>query len=100
MKLEIDVKSEDDEMFVRFHFRQEGMPGMRLLGCWLREFVEALEKPFNPERVCVYQDYHVVNTKLKTEVFKSSIETPLLSIDAGQRAKLIAHLKSTYAALL
>jgi len=97
--LEIECKGEDDDLFIRFHFKQAGMPGMRLPGCWLREFVECLAITPDSSKICIYQDYHVVNTPRGSTLHKSSIETPLLSIDKEQRAKLIVHLKSTYAAL-
>lgn len=98
--LEIDFKDATDTQYEQFHFRQAGLPGMKLPGCWLFDFVKCLEMSPDLGKICVYQDYWIENKKTGSEVRKSSIGTPLLSIDAGQRAKLIAHLKSTYAALL
>lgn len=98
--LEIDFREAADTRYEQLHFKQAGMHGMKLPGCWLPEFVQALERAPDSYRICIYQDYWLEQKKSGSTFYKSSIDTPLLSIDAGQRDKLLAHLKATYAALL
>lgn len=100
LKLELDFRAATDSRYEQLIFRQEGLHGFKLPGCWLPEFVKALEMPLDLGKICIYQDYWLENTRNGTTVHKSSIDAPLLSIDVGQRDKLIAHLKSAYAALL
>jgi hypothetical protein len=45
MKIEIDFIDVTDDDWEQFVFRQEGSPGLKLPGCWLKEFVDALESP-------------------------------------------------------
>lgn len=99
-KLEIDFVDATDVSWEHFLFRQEGMSGMKLPGCWLPEFVEALESQHNTERFCIFNNYFVLNTPAGSTISISTSESPLLQLSAEQRAKLIAHLRSTYAALI
>jgi hypothetical protein len=99
-KLEIDFVDVTDDVYEHFLFRQEGMKGMKLPGAWLPEFVEALERPNDPERFCFFQNYFVLNNKNGSTISISTKSEPLLQLSAEQRAKLIAHLRSTYAALI
>lgn len=98
--LEIDFREASSTQYEQLHFRQEGLLGFKLPGCWLGDFVKCLEMPHDLGVIFIYQDYSLVNTKQGTIVYKSSITSPILSIDAGQRDKLLVHLKSAYAALL
>lgn len=98
--LTIDFVEATDAVYEYFLFRQEGMPGMKLHGCWLPEFVEALERPNDTEKFCIYNNYFMLNTKNGSTISISTKQAPLLQLSAEQRAKLIAHLRSTYAALI
>lgn len=99
-KLEIDFIEATDKVYEHFLFRQEGMTGMKLPGAWLPEFIEALERPNDPEKFCIYQNYFVLNSKSGSTISISTKAAPLLQLSSEQRAKLIAHLRSTYAALI
>lgn len=81
-------------------FRQEGMVGLRLPGCWLPEFVEALEKSNDSESFCVYKNIMCLNNRHGTTISVHARVVPLLQLSTEQRAKLIAHLRSTYAVLI
>lgn len=98
--LELDFKEATDTRYEQLHFRQAGLPGLKLPGCWLADFVKSLEMSPDDSKIFIYQDYFVINSKTESTVHKSSIATPILLIDAGQRAKLLAHIKSTFASLL
>ena len=99
-KLEIDFVDATDTTWEHFVLRQEGMRGMKLPGCWLPEFVEALERPNDSERFCIFNNYFVLNTKAGSTISISTRDAPLLQLSTEQRAKLIAHLRSTHAALI
>lgn len=99
-KLEIDFHEATDDEWEYFLFRQAGHLGYKLPGCWLPEFVEALEAPDRLERYVMYNTFGVVKHKGTATVSCSSKKAPLLQLDAGQCAKLVVHLKTTYAALL
>lgn len=99
-RLEIDFVDATDHTYEHLIFRQEGMPGLRLSGCWLPEFVEGLEKANDPEAHCMFQNYFVLNNKLGSTVSISSRASPLLQLSPDQRDKLIVHLRASYAALI
>lgn len=99
-KLEVIFRDETDDTWEHFLLKQEGMPGMKLPGCWLPEFVEALEMPNDSERLCMFENYFVLNTAHGSTISISTRSSPLLQLSTEQRAKLIAHLRSTYAALI
>lgn len=99
-KLEIDFVEATDKVYEHFFFRQEGMTGMKLHGCWLPEFVEGLERANDSEKFCMFQNYFVLNNKNGSTISISSKPAPLLQLSSEQRAKLIAHLRSTYADLI
>jgi hypothetical protein len=95
-KLHIDFFDDSDTRWAHIIFRQEGMRGYFLDLCWLPEFIAGLESPNNSARLCMYENYFVHNTKTSCTLSVSSREDPLLQLDAGQRDKLIAHLKQQY----
>lgn len=98
-RLEIDFVDSTDKHWEHFRFRQEGMRGLTLLGCWLPEFVESLENP-SFEEFCVFNQYMVKHNKYSTVIREYASQTTLLQLSSEQRAKLIAHLRSTYASLI
>jgi len=73
------------------------MRGFKLYLTWLPEFLEGLESPNDPNGVCIFKNYHVRNTRTSCTLSISSLEDPLLHLDAGQKTKLIQHLKDQYA---
>lgn len=93
----IDTTADKWEHFV---FKQEGMPGLNFPGAYLPEFIEGLERPNDSGIFYFWQNYSVLNNKLGSTISISTMQTPLLQLSADQRAKLIAHLKSAYAALI
>lgn len=99
-KLEIDFVDATDKVWEHFILRQEGMTGMKLPACWLPEFIEALERHNDPEKFCIFDNYFVLNSKNESTISISTKAAPLLQLSSEQRAKLIAHLRSTYAALI
>lgn len=99
-KLEIDFIEATSTRYEQIHFKQAGLVGLKLRGCWLPEFLVALEQTDNTEPSCMFQDYWVLRNKAGAVVRKTSIASPLLSLDAGQCDRLVAHLKSTYPHLL
>lgn len=99
-KLEIHFSDATDDEWEYFYFKQEGMTGLRLPGAYLPEFVEALERPNDSEVFYFWQNRSVLNTKLGSTISISTMQAPLLQLSADQRAKLIAHLRSAYAALI
>lgn len=98
--LEIDFREATDRRYEQLHFKQAGLKGFKLPGCWLYDFVRALEMPRNIGKICICQDYWLEMTNTTTSIHKSSIDLPLMSIDLGQHDRLLTHLKSTYATLL
>ena len=98
--LEIDFREATDTRYEQLHFRQEGLKGFKLPGCWLYDFVKCLEMPRNIGKIVIYQDYWLEATKKDTTIHKSSIDLPILSIDVGQHDRLLTHLKQTYPTLL
>lgn len=99
-KIEVEFSEATDTRYEQFFFRQEGLPGLRLAGCWLPEFVAALKKPHSSEAFCLFQNYWCVNNRLGATFTISTSAVPLLRLDSTVRAKLIAHLTTDYAALL
>lgn len=99
-RLEIDFVDSTDRTYEHLIFRQEGMRGMKLPCCWLPEFIEGLERPNDPEAFCIYHKYFVLNSKHTSKISVYANDEPLLQLSSDQRAKLIAHLKSTYAELI
>lgn len=99
-KLAVDFVESTSDTWEHFKFKQEGMRGFTLPGAYLPEFVEALERPEDPEPFYMFFDYSVLNTKAGTTVCKSTKVVPLLQLSAEQRAKLVAHLRTTYAHLI
>jgi hypothetical protein len=99
-KLEIDFHDDSDKLWAHIILRQEGMRGFVLPLTWLPEFLEGLESPNNSERFCVFRNYFVHNTKTSCTLSISSREDSLLHLDAGQRTKLISHLKEQYSSYL
>lgn len=99
-KLEIDFIDDTQDTWAHLIFRQEGMKGFRLPLSYLPEFVDALEKPRNSEPFYFLYNYSVHHSRSSCTLSVSTRPTPLLQIDAGQKTKLIAHLKERYAAWL
>jgi len=99
-KLTIDFVDVTDDRWEHFVFGQEGSLGFVLPGAYLPEFIESLENTSNPNEMYFFQNYYVLNGKNNTTVGISTKDSPLLQLDAGQRAKLIAYLRTAYAALI
>lgn len=99
-KLTVDYVPATDDVWEHFLLRQEGMRGLKIPGAYLPEFVEALEKPNNPDRFCCFYDYFVLNDKRGTTVSVYTREAPLLQLTPDHRAKLIALFRTTYASLI
>ncbi len=99
-KLEIDFVDDTADTWAHLIFRQEGMKGFRLPLSYLPEFVAALENTSNPDPFYFLYNYSVRHTRSSCTLSVSTRPTPLLQIDAGQKTKLVAHLKERYAAWL
>ena len=99
-KLELTFQETTDNQWERIFINQEGMVGLRLPTCWLHEFVEALEKANTSEKLYFWENYFVLNNKANIQVGISTKDAPLLQLDVGQCAKLIAHFRSAYPALV
>lgn len=100
MRLEIDFLEENDERCAHLHFRQDGSAGFKLPLPWLREMVEAMERPADGEVFYFWQTVGVRNMRSTCAIYKYAIEKPLLQLSSEQRAKLTAHLRTAYAAWL
>lgn len=98
-RLEIDYVAETDSSWALLRFRQEGLRGFVLPMAYLPEFVEALEYGGSDE-FYFWMNYGVRHTATSTTLRVSTDDQPLLQIDRRQCAKLVAHLRQTYASEL
>lgn len=96
-KLEIDYIAETDTSWAFLRFRQEGLKGFVLPMSHLAELLSALE---NKEDSYFWMNYGIHHKGSTITLSISTSERPLLQIDKGQCAKLVAHLKREYASEL
>lgn len=100
MRLEIDFLEETATSCAYLHFHQDGTPGLKLPLACLPELVEALERPGDSQVFYFWQTFGVRTTRSTCSVHKYAIDKPLLQLSNEQRAKLVAHLRATYAVWL
>lgn len=99
-KLLIDFTDEDSTTHAYLTFKQEGRKGLKLPLAYLAEMLNSLETVDNSETSYFWKNYGVVVSRRVYSILISTQEVPLLQLTADQRAKLVVHLKSTYAAWL
>lgn len=96
-KLEIDYIAETDNSWAFLRFRQEGLKGFVLPISYLPEMLLALE---NTADSYFWMNYGVEHQGSTIALSISTSDRPLLQIDKGQCAKLVAHLRQEYASEL
>lgn len=99
-KLDIQFFPDADHEWAHIIFKQEGMRGFKLPSAWFPDFVGALENTEEREPLYFWCNYYVRHGRTSCTLCVSTISTPLLHLDAGQRIKLIEYLKTQHAEFL
>lgn len=99
-RLTLEFFPDADDEWAHLIIKQEGMRGFKLPSAWFKDFVEALENTDKREALYFWCDYSVRHTRTSCTLCVSTISTPLLHLDAGQRSKLVEYLKTQHAEFL